>query len=152
LLLYIDIHQNGQQPNIEIATVDISKEQAQIIKNEYRKIRDRIPQRTPDLEAVDLLIEPIDSVEIGAWAAAKANGILSVAKMSLHVELPAYRVLQSSRARAAYTEILAVLLDRITASSAPMGLRGLTADNLLSPPLSRHLGNEIAEDKARKQN
>ncbi|HZD41578.1 MAG TPA: hypothetical protein VE131_12710, partial [Terriglobales bacterium] len=146
LLLYVDIHQNGREPNIQVATLGVSKQQAQVVKNEYRKIRDRILRDKPDLEAVDLLIEPIDSVEIGAWAA-KTNGILRVSRMSLHIELPAYRVLQSSRSRGAYTEILAALLDRIAASHDPVQPPVFRADNRLSAPFSLHLGNEIAEDQ-----
>ena len=108
--LYIDLHQNGRQKNIEIATVGVTNDQAQFVKNTYRKIRDQILQNAPDVEAVELAIEPLDAIEIGAWGA-KAEGILSVAKQSLHIELPAYRILGTANAREAYQSILAVLLD-----------------------------------------
>ena len=55
--LYIDIHQNGQQNNIEVATVSVTKDQAQFIKNIYRKIRDQMLQNAPGVEAVELAIE-----------------------------------------------------------------------------------------------
>ena len=42
LNLYVDIHQNGRQKNIEVATVGISKAQARIIKKTYRELRCRI--------------------------------------------------------------------------------------------------------------
>jgi len=61
---------------------------------------------------VDLLIEPIDPIEIGAWPA-KAQGILSVAKKSLHFELPLYGTLDTARARDAYTRILGDLINQI---------------------------------------
>jgi hypothetical protein len=58
----------------------------------------------------ELAIEPLDAIEIGAWGA-KAEGILGVAKQSLHIELPAYRILGAANAREAYQSILALLLD-----------------------------------------
>ena len=106
--VYIDIHQNGRQKDIEVATVGISKEQATLIKRAYRQIRDRVIGAAPGIASVDLLVEPRDSIEIGAWAA-KTDGILSVAKKSLHFELPLYDTLRTSKARAAYTTILANL-------------------------------------------
>ena len=109
--LYIDIHQNGQQNNIEVATVGVTKDQAQFIKNIYRKIRDQMLQNAPGVEAVELAIEPLDAIEIGAWGA-KAEGILGVAKQSLHIELPAHRILGTANAREAYQNVLAVLLDQ----------------------------------------
>jgi len=109
LRLYIDIHQNGRQSAIEVATVGISKKEASLIKRRYREIRDRLLADAPDVDSVDLLIEPLDDIEIGAWAA-KAHGILSVVKKSLHVELPLYGTLRSSKARERYTEILAAVL------------------------------------------
>lgn len=89
LNLYIDIHQNGGQSTIEVATVGISEKEARLIKRTYREIRDRLLVDAPDVRSVDLLIEPLDKIEIGARAA-KAHGILSVAKKSLHFELPLY--------------------------------------------------------------
>ena len=151
--LYVDIHQNGRQQNIEVATVGISREQAHRIKNRYREIRDRVLRGRPDIEAVDLAIEPIDSVEIGAWAA-KANGILGVANKSLHFELPVHRVLRSSKSREAYTQILAALLDRTVDELSPGAKHaGQLASNPgapLSPPFLRHLGEEVAEKNARE--
>jgi hypothetical protein len=55
---------------------------------------------------VELLIEPLDNVEIGAWPA-KAHGILSVARKSLHMELPLHSALGTEKSREAYTTILA---------------------------------------------
>jgi hypothetical protein len=111
LNLYIDIHQNGRQRNIEVATLGISKAEAQVIKKTYREVRDRVLKSTPEVTSVDLVIEPIDNIEIGAWAA-KAQGILGLAQKSLHFEFPLYNTLESSKARESYTEIVAVLLDR----------------------------------------
>jgi hypothetical protein len=118
LNLYIDIHQNGRQKNIEVATVGISKGQARVIRETYRDARDEVLKHTTGVAPVDLMIEPLDAVEIGAWAA-KAGGILSVARKSLHVELPMNPTLGSPKARNAYTAILTILLNRITPSFAP---------------------------------
>jgi hypothetical protein len=115
LEVYVDIHQNGRQEKIEVATLGISKEQAMLIKKAYQEIRDQTLKRIPNVATVELAIEPIDEVEIGAWAA-KANGILALAKKSLHFELPLYDTLAKSDARAAYASILARLMSRITAT------------------------------------
>lgn len=109
--LYIDIHQNGQQNDIEVATVGLTREQAQIIKNAYVEIRGQALRNPAGIAVVDLVIEPLDVVQIGAWAA-KNKGILGVAKKSLHFELPVNRALINSRARETYAAILARLLNR----------------------------------------
>ena len=109
LELYIDVHQYNTDSKIQVATVGISQREAGIIKKSYRGIRDRTLIRHSDIPAVDLLIEPLDEVEIGAWAA-KTEGILGLAKKSLHFELPSHQVLSSNEAREAYTRILAALL------------------------------------------
>jgi hypothetical protein len=113
LSLYVDIHQNGRQENIEVATVGVSKQEAQLIKKAYLAVRDRVLRFTPGVASVDLLIEPLDVIEIGAWAA-KAEGILKVAKKSLHFELPLQSTLESSKARKAYTDILTAVLRQTT--------------------------------------
>jgi hypothetical protein len=61
------------------------------------------------------MIEPIDSIEIGAWAA-KAQGILGLAQKALHFEFPLYATLDSSKARDAYKDILTLLLNRVAAT------------------------------------
>ncbi len=66
LELYVDVHQNGREKNIEVATVGISREQARAIKKMYREIRDRSLKKVSGPAPVDLLIEPIDPIEIGA--------------------------------------------------------------------------------------
>jgi hypothetical protein len=117
--LYIDIHQNGRRASIEVATVGITKPEAALIKYNYEKIRHQVLKRFPGVAPVDLLIEPLDEIEIGAWAA-KAQGILAVAARSLHVELPLYDTLGSANARQAYADILTFLLRETTSVlSAP---------------------------------
>lgn len=111
LALYIDIHQNGGSL-IEVASVGISKAQARFIKESYRTLRDRLLGANPDVARVDLAIEPLDPIEAGAWAA-KANGVLSVAKRSLHFELPSSGVMGSARQREIYTSVLAELVRTI---------------------------------------
>ncbi len=114
LALYIEVHQNGRERNIEVATVGLSKEQALIIKDKYRQIRDHALRRNPSIETVELRIEPLDSIAIGAWAA-KARGILSLPERSLHFELPARRILWPSTAREIYTQILIALVEESAA-------------------------------------
>lgn len=111
LNLYFDIHQNGGQ-RIEVATVGLSKEEARFIKESYRELRDRALAGRPDIAVVDLAIEPLDNLEVGAWAA-KTNGILRLAKKSLHFELPADGVMGTESHREIYTAILTELLGRV---------------------------------------
>ena len=109
--LYIDIHGYSTGRKIQVATVGVSLEQARKIKSKYREIRDVALKRDSDIVAVDLVIEPLDEIEIGAWPA-KAGGILGVARKSLHFELPSELVLQSRKARDVYTRVLGDLLKR----------------------------------------
>jgi hypothetical protein len=124
LKLYVDIHQNGRQAKIEVATVGITKQEAQFIKRTYRQLRDRVLASNLGVTSVDLLIEPLDEIEIGAWNA-KAQGMLSVATRSLHFELPLYSTLGSTKARQAYTDILTLLFEQTIAalinSKSPRG-------------------------------
>ena len=129
LNLYIDMHQNGTEDAIMVATVGITSEQAGIIKASYHKIRDRMINAASRVRRVNLLIEPLDQVSIGAWAA-KDHGILRRAKKSLHFELPAQHVLYRDSARQVYTKILAELIGSIiTAQRSPTGNASITADN-----------------------
>jgi hypothetical protein len=109
LKLHVDVHQNGTQRDIEVATVGLSADEARTIKKIYRDARDSVLGGASDVTAVDLRIEPIDEIEIGAWAA-KAGGILGIAKRSLHFELPLYETLGTAAARDAYARILVRLL------------------------------------------
>jgi hypothetical protein len=112
LNLYIDIHQYNTDAKIQVATVGVTAEQARIIKMIYKRIRNSALEHDRKVEPVDLLIEPLDQVPIGAWAA-KSEGILSVAQMGLHFELPAHRILDAADARETYTQILANLFRQV---------------------------------------
>lgn len=114
LNLYIDIHQYNTDDKIQVATVGVSRRQARIIKMLYQKIRDRTLVERSGVQAVDLVIEPLDDVEIGAWAA-KAEGVLRLAKKSLHIELPGHRVLVTGAARESYIHILSSLIEEAAA-------------------------------------
>lgn len=113
LRLYFDIHQNGGQ-RIEVATVGISQEEARYIKNAYYTLRDQALEGRADIAVVELAIEPLDDIEVGAWAA-KSNGILRLARKSLHFELPGDGIMASARHREVYTPILADLISKAAA-------------------------------------
>lgn len=81
--LYFDIHQNGGQ-RIEVATVGISKEDARFVKNTYLRLRDKALAGRSDVAVTEVAIEPLDEIEVGAWAA-KGHGILAVVKQGLHL-------------------------------------------------------------------
>jgi hypothetical protein len=147
--LYIDIHQNGRAPNIEVATVGVSEPQARLIKKTFREIRDLHLRDQPLAARIDLAIEPLDKIEIGAWAA-KAEGILSAAKRSLHFELPAAPMLGQSDTRAIYTLILTEMVRRLPGllrapSSHPalfqtgLDLSGLKSREINQPEFSSKL-------------
>jgi hypothetical protein len=114
---YIDIHQNSSEPAIEVATLGITRDHAARIKRAYTAIRSRVLRDLPEVAKVDLMIEPVDQVSIGAWAA-KDHGILGLAKSSLHFELPSQYVFHGNSPRRAYTKILAELIDFIAADRA----------------------------------
>jgi len=109
LRLYIDVHQYGRGNAIQVATVGINAAQARKMKLGYRTIRDRLLKVNPDIERVELVIEPLDEVEIGAWPA-KAHGILSIAAKSLHIELPLHSALHSEKSRGLYTKVISELV------------------------------------------
>ena len=111
LRLYIDVHQYGADTTIQIATVGVSLEQARKLKESYQIIRDRLLKNVPGADPVELMIEPLDSVEVGAWPA-KDSGLLSVARRSLHIELPLNSALRSDKSRSVYTRIMAELVKR----------------------------------------
>lgn len=110
--LYIDMHQNSSENNIDVATLGITREQARAIKIKYQEIRDRLLREEPEIAKVNLVIEPLDQVAIGAWAA-KDRGVLRLAKTSLHFELPAQHIFYKLRPRRVYTKILAELIDSV---------------------------------------
>ena len=112
--LYIDLHENGFDDDIDVATLGISGAEARGVKDAYREIRDHLIQLRPGLPKVDMAIEPIDKVTFTARVA-KEQGILRLAKRSFHFEMPTHRLFYDQRVRHAYTEILSELIQRITA-------------------------------------
>ncbi len=109
LRLYFDVHQYGADNTIQIATVGVDSRQALHIKREYNRVRDHLLSENAGVDRVELLIEPLDKIEIGAWAA-KYSGILSVARKSLHIELPLHSALRNQAHREIYTKAIAELL------------------------------------------
>ena len=96
-----------------MATVGVSRDEASFIRHTYSVLRNQALAATPDMTAVDLAIEPLDELEVGAWAT-KTNGILTLSARGLHFELPADGVMGTARHREIYTEILGELIRRIT--------------------------------------
>jgi len=111
LALYFDFHQNGGT-RIEVATTGISPSEARLIKSKYLMLRNKALGGREDLAVVDLAIEPLDVLEVPAWAA-KNHGILGAAKKSLHLELPSDGLMGSARHRKIYTQILAELINEV---------------------------------------
>jgi hypothetical protein len=109
--LYIDIHQNDGS-RIEVATMGISEKEARLIKSTYISLREKALEGRLDMAVVDLAIEPLDVLEVPAWAA-KSHGILAVPKKSLHFELPSDGFMGSARHRRIYTQVLAELVTHL---------------------------------------
>jgi hypothetical protein len=114
LELYLEIHQNSGS-RIEVAAVGFSKHEARLVKDAYHAARDRALAGRSEIAIIDLAIEPLDEIEVGAWAA-KTNGILALAHRSLHFELPANGVMSSARHRHIYTRILEQLIANLPAA------------------------------------
>lgn len=111
LNLYFDFHQNNGT-RIEVATTGISPSEARLIKSKYLMLRNKALGGREDLAVVDLAIEPLDVLEVPAWAT-KSHGILGEAKKSLHLELPSDGLMGSARHRKIYTQILAELINEV---------------------------------------
>lgn len=118
LQLYIDVHQYGKDTTIQVATVGVAREQARKLKQSYQVIRDRLLKNSPGIEPVELVIEPLDIVDVGAWPA-KDTGLLSVARKSLHIELPLHSALRTDKSRSVYTRIIAELVKRAADDLSP---------------------------------
>lgn len=112
LNLYLEIHQNGEIDNIDVATAGITAGQAMQIKTIYQQLREQTLTKFPGVAKVNLVMEPVDQVVIGAWAA-KDHGIFRQASSALHFELPSHLVLTQRQARSAYTAILAQLIQEM---------------------------------------
>ena len=109
LRIHFDVHQYGYDTTIQVATVGVDARQALRIKEAYQRIRDRQLIDTTGIDRVDMLIEPSDQIEIGAWPA-KYRGILGVARQSLHFELPLHSALRSRESRELYIRVIAELV------------------------------------------
>ena len=109
LRVYFDVHQYGRDHTIQVATLGVDTEEARNIKQSYQAIRDRLLKENPGVARVELLIEPLDALEVGAWPA-KHSGLLSVARKSFHIELPLYSALTSEESRGLYTRVVAELI------------------------------------------
>jgi hypothetical protein len=111
LAFYAEIHGNGRRETagrIEIATVGVSFDEAQILRVLFEQARDRCLVDRP-APALDLLVEPCDRLWYTA-SAAKRGGILRLPRRALHIEIP-----KAARTnwRDAYTAVLADFLAEI---------------------------------------
>jgi hypothetical protein len=109
---YVDIHHYTGGDKIQVATVGLTAAEAGLVKKLYLRIRDHQISGEPDLRGAELWIEPLDRLDLTARGA-KAEGILTLARTALHIELPSRIVFASARSREVYTEILARLLAEI---------------------------------------
>jgi len=111
LRFYAEIHGNNRAPcagRIEIATVGIDRELALRLRALAEVIRDAHLRANPEVQRLDVLIEPADAV-----TGAERDGILRLPEQALHIELP-----RCARPdfRDTYTTILAEFL----AQSVPL--------------------------------
>ena len=109
LRFYAEIHGNNRAQcagQIEIATVGVDRELALRLRALAELIRDAHLRAHDEIQALQVLIEPIDAVTYRA-SGAKREGILRLPERALHIELP-----KCARRdwREAYTAILADFL------------------------------------------
>ncbi|MGH7872801.1 MAG: hypothetical protein ACREQO_11365 [Candidatus Binatia bacterium] len=120
LKLYFELHENGSERNLDVATHGISAAETQAIKTAYRAIRDRRLGAFGREPKIDLLIEPVDKVTFQALVA-KEQGILRLVERSLHIELPGRRMLNDAGTRRAYADVLIELIEQLAADkSSPL--------------------------------
>jgi len=115
LRFYAEIHGNNRAQcagPIEIATVGIDRELALRLRALAELIRDAHLRANPEIQRLDVLIEPADAVTDRA-SGARRDGILRLPERALHIELP-----RCARRdfRDTYTTILAEFL----AQSVPL--------------------------------
>ena len=79
----------------------VTRAPAQLLKQSYIQIRDRLLKAHPEVQPVKLLVEPQDDLEVGAWPT-KVNRILGVVKKEVHFEFPLYNALRTERRRNLY--------------------------------------------------
>ena len=118
LRFYAEIHGNNRKEcagQIEIATVGVDRELALRLRTLAELIRDAHLRVTRDVQRLDVLIEPADTVTYRA-SGAKRDGILRLPQRALHIELP-----RCARRewRETYTAVLAEFL--LQATSLPVG-------------------------------
>jgi hypothetical protein len=118
LAFYVEIHGNGRKDTagrIEIATVGIDGDEAVALKRLLGSARDAELGRCLDAPALDILVEPADSIFYRAGGA-KRDGILRLPERALHLELP-----RAARRefRQAYTEIIAAFVAQAAALGPP---------------------------------
>jgi hypothetical protein len=114
LRFYAEIHGDSRAPctaQIEIATVGVDFEVAVRLRALAELIRDAHLRANREVDRLQVLIEPVDTVGDGA-AGAKRDGILRWPERALHIELP-----RCARRdwRDAYTAILADFLAQAVA-------------------------------------
>jgi hypothetical protein len=116
LRFYAEILGSGQPPcagPIEIGTVGVDREQALRLRALAELIRDAHLRSTPEVQRLDVLVEPADTITHSATA---RNGLLRRPRQALQIELP-----RCGRRdfREAYTAILADFLAQ--AAQLPAG-------------------------------
>lgn len=106
--LYIEVHGNSMQPDIEVATVRVTKDEAARLKEAYLRIRDKYVLARPGYPRFDFLIEPLDRIRMVA-SCTKEKGIFRDMGKVLHIELP--RAARTELHRDTLVAILAELID-----------------------------------------
>jgi len=90
LRFYAEIHGNNRRQcagQIEIATVGVDRELALRLRALAELVRDAHLRANPEIDRLDVLIEPADAVTYRA-SGAKRDGILRLPQRALHIELP----------------------------------------------------------------
>lgn len=110
--LFVELHGHARPESagrIEIATVGVDRQQAWQLRTLFELIRDASLRAWPEAPRLEVLVEPLDRLQLSATAA-KQIGVFRLPRHALHIELPRAA---RKEARDAYVEVLAEFLREV---------------------------------------
>src|SRR5258705_1216027 len=115
LIFYVEIHGNNHRDvadRIEIATLGVDRDEALRLRALLELIRDAHLRANREAVRLEIFVEPANTLRYAA-SSAKRDGILSVTKRALHVELP-------KAARTDWREIYVAILADFLVQAVPL--------------------------------
>jgi hypothetical protein len=115
LIFYVEIHGNNHREvadRIEIATVGVDRDEALRLRTLLELVRDANLRANAEAPRLEIFVEPANTLRYAA-SSAKRDGLLSVTKRALHVELP-------KAARTDWREIYVAILADFLVQAVPL--------------------------------